>query len=558
MMRAQNHPHKPAATHHTKEWWPAGSAMLLALCFCGCEVAQNVDLNAASNTRSVVWLVCEDQSLFMPVYGDSTAHMPALSALAQGGTTFDAFFSVAPVCAPSRSSIITGIQPSKMGAHHMRAFQANQPETNTQTGFPIYSAPAPQGIKAFTEHLRIQGVYCTNNAKEDYNFKAPPLAWDESSRDAHWRNRPPGAPFFSVFNFNVCHESQVWKRKDLPCGISTDSLTVPALLPDDEDVRQDLATNYCNLEALDKKLGDIVSQLKEDGLYDQTTIVFYSDHGGPFPRFKRALSDAGLRVPLVIKWGRGVQGPARHQGMHSFLDLAPSVLAWMGVTPPSQMPGIPITPSSTGHREIHGASDRFDEKNDRVRTIRTAEWRLIRNDFPEIPAGLDLKYRQQMRTMQVMDSLAMAGIEPWTTWKMGQRPRWELYHTSRDPWELNNLSGDTAWADTLASLQKKLALAFPESTDLGRMDEESMISMFHERVTTQALEAATLGQDREELVVSHANPDVSLGWRLPGESHWQITTHGQPIHAPADAEVLELIAARIGWPSKTSMVSVPH
>ena len=85
-----------------------------------------------------------------------------------------------------------------------------------------------------------------------------------------------------------------------------------------------------------------------------------------------------------------------------------------------------------------------------------------------------------------------------------------------------------------------------------------MISMFHERVTTQALEAATLGQDREELVVSHANPDVSLGWRVPGESHWQITAHGQPIHAPADAEMLELIAARIGWPSKTSMVSVSH
>lgn len=494
----------------------------------------------------------------MPIYGDSAAQMPHLSALAKDGTIFDSFYSVAPVCAPSRSSILTGIQPSKMGSHHMRAFQANQLETNTHTGLPIYSAPAPKGIKAFTEHLRIQGVYCTNNAKEDYNFKTPPLAWDESSEEAHWRNRPPGAPFFSVFNFNVCHESQVWKRKDLPCDVSTDSLPVPPLLPEDADVRTDLARNYCNLEALDKQLGNITSQLKEDGLYDETTIVFYSDHGGPFPRFKRALTDAGLRVPLVVKWGSAVQGPARHQGMHSFLDLAPSVLAWMGITPPPEMSGLPITPSGKGHREIHGASDRFDEENDRVRTIRTAQWRLIRNDFPDTPAGLDLRYRQQMRTAQVIDSLAGAGVEPWFTWKTSKRPRWELYHTSEDPWELNNLSGNTAWADTLSSLQKKLDLAFPEALDLGRTDEESMVSMFSDRITTHAMEAAMLAQDKAHLVVSHANPNVSLGWRVPGESNWRITTSGQPIHAPEDAEVLELIAARIGWPSKTSLVNVPN
>ena len=440
----------------------------------------------------------------------------------------------------------------------MRAFQAKQPEVNTHTGLPIYSAPAPPGIKAFTEHLRVQGVYCTNNAKEDYNFKTPPLAWDESSKNAHWRNRPSGAPFFSVFNFNVCHESQVWKRKNQPCDVSTDSFIVPPLLPENEHVRNDLATNYCNLEALDKQIGVITSQLREDGLYDETTIVFYSDHGGPFPRFKRALTDAGLRVPLVIKWGRDVQGPKRHQGMHSFLDLAPSVLAWMGITPPPQLSGTPITPSGQGHPEIHGASDRFDEINDRARTIRTANWRLIRNDFTNTPAGLDLAYRKQMRTTQVIDSLSMVGIEPWKTWKTGQRPRWELYHTSEDPWELTNLSGDTTWLDTLANLKKKLNLAFPEPSDLGRMAEASMISMFQDRVTTEALEAAALGRDNGELIVSHSNPNVSLGWRVPGESNWHIAASGRPISVPEDAEVLELIAARIGWPSKTSMVNIPQ
>jgi N-sulfoglucosamine sulfohydrolase len=560
VMRAEKKYSKPSDAREVNDRHSRLPIVLMASSFLfGCVAPHNVDIqsNPVPKVRSVVWLVCEDQSMFMPIYGDSTARMPHLEALAKDGTIFDSFYSVAPVCAPSRSSILTGFQPALMGSHHMRAFQTKQPEVNTHTGLQIYSAPAPPGIKAFTEYLRVQGVYCTNNAKEDYNFKTPPLAWDESSTNAHWRNRPSGAPFFSVFNFNVCHESQVWNRADQPCDLLTDRFIVPPLLPENEHVRDDLKTNYCNLEALDKQIGEIISQLREDGLYDETTIVFYSDHGGPFPRFKRALTDAGLRVPLVIKWGSDTQGPARNKGMFSFLDLAPSVLAWMGISPPPQLPGTPITPLGQGNSEIHGASDRFDEISDRVRTIRTAQWRLIRNDMTNTPAGLDLTYRKQMRTTQVIDSLSMAGIEPWRTWKTGQRPRWELYHTSEDPWELTNLSGDTTWADTLISLKKKLNLAFPESSDLGAMDEASMISMFHDLVVTEALEAARLSHAKEGLIVSHSNPNVSLGWRVLGESNWHITASGRPISAPKDAEVLELIASRIGWPSKISVVNVP-
>ena len=529
----------------------------LLLMGCHGQSGKNLRTREVPNTSHVVWLVCEDQSLFMPMYGDSNAHMPNVRSLAEEGTVFDHFFAVSPVCSPSRSSILIGVQPSAIGTHHMRAYQAAQPKFNTHTGLPIYSAPAPDGVRAFTEHLRMQGVYCTNNAKEDYNFATPPLAWDVSSKEAHWRNRPEGANFFSVFNFNVSHESSVWKRASIPCDVSPDDLIVPPLLPEHKDVRRDMATNYCNLEELDKRVGEVLAQLKEDGLYDQTTVVFYSDHGGPFPRFKRALSDAGLRVPMIVKWGQDVEAPARQSAMHSFLDLAPSVLAWMGVTPPETLPGLPITPMGDGHQEIHGASDRFDEEMDRVRTIRTRHWRLVRKDLPQKPKGLDLVYRQRMRTALAMDSLASNGIEPWHTWKHEARQPWELYHTSEDPWEMTDLSQEAIYADTLYNLQRKLALAFPAHLDLGRTSEAEMITSFERKIAEQDLQPATLVRNKEVLTLSHANPNVSLGWKPLGEDRWHITTSGLPIAPPAGTEVLELLAARIGWASQYTVEDIP-
>ena len=439
----------------------------------------------------------------------------------------------------------------------MRAFQSRQPKYNTHTGLPIYSAPASNGVRAFTEHLRLHDIYCTNNAKEDYNFQTPPLAWDESSQEAHWRNRPSGAPFFSVFNFNVSHESQIWKRSNLPCDAIVEPSQVPPLLPNCKETRKDLATNYCNLEELDRQVGQILDQLKEDGLYDETTIVFFSDHGGPFPRFKRALSDAGLRVPLIVKWGGGVQAPQRQSAMHSFLDLAPSMLAWFGVPLPPEMSGTPIAPQGTGRNEIHGASDRFDEVVDRSRTIRTRNWRLTRNDFPEKPAGPDLMYRKSMETTQVIDSLAAFGVEPWQTWKYGTKPSWELYHTSDDPWELDNLYNNASFADTLRDLKQRLALAFPESSDLGLLTEAEMVAMFHEKTERNQLSQARLEERNDTLYLMHEEPSVSLGWRALETQRWNIAYSGEPIFPVMGTETIELLTARIGWKSQMTRQHLP-
>lgn len=528
----------------------------ILLSACGWSNTTETKKQPIWETQSVVWLVCEDQSLFLPLYGDSTAHMPNLCSLAEEGTVFDKFFAVAPVCSPSRSSIITGIQPALMGTLHMRAFQANKSGLNPHTGLPFYSAPAPTGIRPFTEYLREEGVYCTNNSKEDYNFETPPLAWDASSSRAHWRNRSDGQPFFSVFNFNVTHESQIWRRQDTLCQISEDSVSIPELIPSENAVKSDIVTNYCNLEELDRQIGEVLEELKEDELYESTTIVFFSDHGGPFPRFKRAPTDAGLRVPLVIKWGDSVNSTARNEGLFSFLDLAPSVLEWFGIDAGTSLPGLPILPSSTGHEAVYASADRFDGHLNRSRTVRTSNWRLRRNDFQNKPAGMDISYRRQMNTMRVIDSLAQQNIEPWATWRLKPQPKWELYHSSEDIWEIENLSQDSRYSDTLHFLKNLLGEAFPTNQDFGHVEEEELIEMFKKKIETEELTLPHLIAKGEFLEVFHEDPNVSIGWRIDSESVWNLIKSGNKIEVADHVEEIELMTTRIGWTSKSGVFTL--
>ena len=163
-----------------------------------------------------LWLVCEDQSLFFSMYGDSSANTPNINKLAKDGIVYQNCYTTSPVCAPSRSSLITGMYPTTIGTQHMRAYKKSEEnnEINSHNLLPYYSAKPKKPIRFFTENLRVNGYYCTNNSKEDYNMVTSPLAWDESSQSAHWRKRKEGQPFFSVFNFNATHESNIWNNKN--------------------------------------------------------------------------------------------------------------------------------------------------------------------------------------------------------------------------------------------------------------------------------------------------------------------------------------------------------
>jgi len=262
---------------------------------------------------NILWLTCEDISPFLSMYGDSTAHTPNIDQLAREGIVFDEAFAVVGVCAPSRSAIITGMYPTSIGTMHMRTGADVQSWGRREykkkgmgvdiNGNPVpqYSAVIPPYVKCFTEYMREAGYYCTNNQKTDYQFAAPVTAWDENNLNAEWEHAPKGMPFFSVYNHGITHESQIWKRKKFKQTVSPDKVPLPSYYPDDSIVRQDVARNYSNIEELDKQIGEKIQKLKDDGLYENTIIFFFSDHGGPLPRGKRLHYDSGLKVPFIVR-----------------------------------------------------------------------------------------------------------------------------------------------------------------------------------------------------------------------------------------------------------------
>jgi arylsulfatase A-like enzyme len=269
-----------------------------------------------------------------------------LDRLAATGITFDQAHSSAPVCAPSRHTIITGVYATTHGAQHMRS-----------------QRPLPAGVRFFPEYLRAAGYFCTNNSKTDYNTSTPwDAAWDENSRTAHWRHRKPGQPFFAVFNHEQSHESRQHKR--LPLVTDPAKVKVPSYLPDTPTVRADLAQYYDNVSRADAAIGEVLQQLAEDGLAEDTIVFYYSDNGGTLPRSKRFLYDNGTHVAMIARFPAKFRALApsapgtRSAELVNFVDLAPTVLSLAGVTAPGYFQGralagaarrpAPISPSPSG------------------------------------------------------------------------------------------------------------------------------------------------------------------------------------------------------------------
>src|SRR6478735_6001721 len=228
---------------------------------------------AAVRHPNILWISTEDLSPRIGVYGDKVARTPTLDQLARDGMRFTNAFTTAPVCAPSRAAIITGMWQNAIGAQHMRTGE------NTVADLPgPYEAVPPFYVKAFPEYLRAAGYYTSNRAKTDYQFGTPFTIWDDLGNQAHWRNRADKSqPFFSVFNLEITHESRIFPsspaRKGKPLVTDAAKIKVPPYYPDSPTVREELARMYDNIADMDGQVAEILHQLEEDGLADNT-IVF--------------------------------------------------------------------------------------------------------------------------------------------------------------------------------------------------------------------------------------------------------------------------------------------
>ena len=410
---------------------------------------------AESKARpNILWLTTEDIGPHLGCYGDKYADTPNLDRFAQRSVRYRHAWSNAPVCAPARTTIITGLYPPSTGSEHMRS-QARLPAT----------------LRLYPQHLRDAGYYCSNNSKEDYNLEKTGKVWDESSGKAHYKNRAPGQPFFAVFNFTITHESQI-RRKGHTLVHDPAKARVPAYHPDTPEVRRDWAQYYDNITTMDAQFGKALQELEAAGLTQDTIVCFYGDHGSGMPRSKRWPYNSGLHVPLLVHIPEKFQHlrPADYapggttDRLVSFVDLAPTLLSLIGVKPPESFQGHAFLGEFTAPPQpfIYGFRGRMDERYDLVRSVRDERYVYIRNYMPHLPYGQHISYMFETPTTQVWQKLHAAGkLNPAqsTFWKT-KAPE-ELYDLQSDPDEVNNLAASPTHAATLERLrqaQRSLAL----------------------------------------------------------------------------------------------------
>jgi len=423
---------------------------------------------------NVLWLTCEDMSPNLGCYGDPLAVTPTLDRLARQGVRYTQAVGICGVCAVNRSCLITGMYSSSIGSQDMRS-----------------RIRLPESIPTYSRLLRDAGYYCTNNSKTDYNFPTPKDAWDECSRQAHWRNRAADQPFFAVFNYTGTHESQIWEanHRKHAATLKEDELhdpqqvPVPPFHPDRPEVRRDWANYYDNISALDHWIDRHLSELEEAGLSDNTIVFFYSDHGVGMPMCKKWVWEWGLRVPLIIRFPERYQHLAPGEPgsstdrLVSFVDFPPTLLSLVGVNVPEHMQGRAFLGAQAGEPRQYAFAirDRMAEWFDVVRVVRDHQYQYHRNFMPHVPWSPFTSYTLRMPTARICQQMHEAGeLNAVQERFFRPKPTEELYDLEADPHMIHNLADDPQYADVVSRMRGELRSWQLRTRDLGLLSEHEM------------------------------------------------------------------------------------
>ncbi|MCW2119925.1 sulfatase [Flavobacterium sp. 7A] len=433
---------------------------------------------AKAQQPNIVWIVSEDNSKhYMKLFDEHGVATPNVEGLAKDGIVFDRAFSNAAVCSAARSTLILSTYGPKMATHYHRA-EGKVTLVNGQDMFPAY--------------LRKAGYYTANNAKEDYNINKPDDVWDDSSKKASWTNRKSGQPFFYVYNIETTHEGRLHFTKEQMN--STKTITDPTSVfvqpnhPKTDIFRYSNAYYRDKIVQMDKEVGEVIEKLKKDGLYDNTIIFYYGDHGGILPASKGYLYETGLHVPLVVHVPEKYKNLSplaqgtRTNSFVSFVDFGATVLNLAGIEVPKVMDGKPFLGKNTTTKtldkkdETFGYADRFDEKYDMVRSVRKDNIKYIRNFEPFNVNGLMNAYRYKQLAYQEWEALYKQGkLNKDQSRFFEVKPAEELYDVIKDPYELNNLAALPDHQSDLKKMRKELNCWMESMPDLSFYPEFYLI-----------------------------------------------------------------------------------
>lgn len=548
------------------------------------QVKAGLDAERNGDRPNIVFVISEDLSSRWGCFGDKVAHTPNLDALAQEGVRFTNVHTMAGVSGASRSGLITGVFQNFTGMPHMRAMSC--PEGK-------YFATPPADIKAYPEMLRANGYFTYCDVKFDYQWTTPaaPGAFTifdevEPNRNAveaycllpRWREYDmKGKPFYFNYNPQITHESGLffsddptlsdWERGNPLKWDKMRKMYADRIVPTDPkkvDVgqfylnkkgsRKEIARFYDNIQIMDCQVGDLIKNLKADGLWDNTIVIVTTDHGDCLPRAKREGYDSGTRVPMIMhvpaKY-RPAWMPADGQTcdrLISFEDMPPTILGWAGAPVPAYMKGIDLSKNNPKTREyVFADRGRMDNLYLNAFFVQNTKYQYVRN-LTKTPNGAKIPYREHLLTMkdlrQAYDNGKLkGGMKAW----FEDRPVEEFYDLTKDPYELNNVINDPAYANEIAKMRKAMDDWRDQGNDATIVPEKelraSMLdSKGNQRVTLQPV--ITQDEINHKVYITNLTDYASIGYSFDGK-HYELYT--KSFIVPSGVGKVYAKAVRYGW-----------
>ncbi len=434
----------------------------------------------AAERPNILWLTSEDNNVnWIGCYGNPHVNSPNIDQLATEGFRYTHAFANAPVCAPSRSTWITGVHALSMGTHPMRS---------------RYKIPHDL-IKYYPDLLKTSGYYVGNAKKTDYNIggREDNECWD-NSKNVDWDKLKKNQPFFQVINSTQSHESNAFgdfqKTRHSP-----EDITLRKYHPDLPTMRLNYAKYHDAIQGMDQAIGDALKQLRAMGLADDTIVIYNSDHGGVLPRSKRFLFTGGIHCPLIIRIPEKYKDlwPAEKPGMTvdrivSFIDMPATWLRITDTKIPAIMHGQAfLGAESRSERAFHYAyRTRMDERNENARAICDKQFLYIRNYMPYAPWMQPLNYLWKMKATQAWVEYVESGKASKVEARFFEPKGWteELYDIEQDPDNINNLIDNPEYAQVIKRMRENLRSWQKAVFDTGMLPESEMVKLAAQNNTT--------------------------------------------------------------------------
>ena len=465
---------------------------MLAILACTSPAKEPVD------QPNVLWIVAEDLSPDLGCYGHPLVKTPNIDALAEKGVRFTRAFTTAPVCAPSRTALATGMYQTSINAHHMRYPDELKNEL-------------PQQVIPLNELLRQQGYQTANikdypgKGKTDWSFRSEMASYDTD----RWDSLNPDQPFFAMVNLRLTHRAF---ERDSVHPIDPTQVEVPPYYPDHEVSRQDWAAYLETVQLMDGLVGEVLEELQNRNLADNTIVIYFSDHGRPMTRAKNYHYDSGYHIPLImycpegLDWREYMPAGSTDDRMVSSIDISTTTLLLAGGTKPSWMQGrVLFGEQQEAERElIFCASDRIGETFFKTRSVRSSQYKYIRNFNHDFSVNSSATaYRKQMHPIYHVLNIfgEMGQLTPAQQALLDPMPEELLFDVEADPFEINNLVANPAHQPVLEHMRKELADWQSRTNDHGmNPDSEAIVQAFEDYRMQSSTSRAKKIQEAEKAV----------------------------------------------------------